>query len=233
MQSWLEQVLQEQYSFVKCLKRSEAAELTVLEHNQLHKKILKRSFTGNPEVYQKLLTLHHHNMPEILEVVHTGERVTVLEEYIDGVTLFDLLHENLCTEKAAKALVSSLCDVLTLLHTHHIVHRDIKPQNTMIDKAQTVKLIDFDSARLYKPFYPQDTEYLGTPGYAAPEQYGDTQTDGRTDIFSLGILMNEMLTGKKPTEQLYSGKLGRVIEKCIQVSPEKRFQDAAQLKRSL
>lgn len=233
MQSWLESVLQEQYQFVKRLRRTEKNEILVLEHKTLHKRIIKRTVAGNFEVYRKLLLLRHNNMPEILEVAEAGEKTIILEEYIDGVTLYELLQDTNYTEQSVKSLASTLCDVLSLLHAHKIVHRDIKPENIMIDNDQTVKLIDFDSARIYKPYYTGDTEYLGTAGYAAPEQYEETQTDMRADIFSLGILMNVMLTGKTPSVQLHTGKLRRVIEKCIQVSPDKRFQTVIELKRNL
>ena len=106
-------------------------------------------------------------------------------------------------------------------------------ESELENNTHTLKLIDFDSARLIKPCYPNDTEYLGTVGYAAPEQYGEVQTDTRADIYSMGILMNELLTKKRPSELLYPGKLQKVIVKCIQVSPDKRFQTAEKLKRSL
>lgn len=230
---WLEQVLKEQYQFVTCLRNTDKNEIVVLEHKTLKKRIIKRSFSGNSEVYKKLLTLKHKNMPEILEVTEFEDKTLVLEEYIDGITLFELIQDELYNEKTVKSLVSELCDVLSLLHIHKIVHRDIKPENIMIDNSQTVKLIDFDSARIYKMYYPRDTEYLGTVGYAAPEQYDESATDTRADIFSLGVLMNVMLTGKNPSVQLHHGKLQNIIEKCIQVSPDKRFQTAEELKRSL
>lgn len=233
MHTWLENVINEQYQFVKRLRNTEKNEIVVLEHKTLGKRIIKRTFSGNTEVYRRLLTLKHKNMPEILEVAESEGKVTVLEEYINGVTLFELLQDELYTEKSVKSLVLELCDILSLLHSHKIVHRDIKPENIMIDNSQTVKLIDFDSARIYKPYYPRDTEYLGTAGYAAPEQYDETATDTRADIFSVGVLMNVMLTGKTPSVQLHNGKLQKVIEKCIQVSPDKRFQTAEKLKRSL
>ncbi|MBQ8905971.1 MAG: serine/threonine protein kinase [Ruminococcus sp.] len=231
---WLEGILKEQYQFIGCLRNTEKTEIIVLEHKTLHKRLIKRTFTGrNDEVYQKLLTLKHKGFPEILEVTESEGKIIVLEEYIDGVTLFDLIQDELYTEKAVIHLVSELCDTLSLLHSYNIIHRDIKPDNIMIDKNQTVKLIDFDSARIYKPYYPRDTEYLGTVGYAAPEQYDTTATDSRADIFAVGVLMNVMLTGKSPSAQLYHGKLQKVIEKCVQISPDKRFQTADELKRSL
>lgn len=225
MHNWLESVLKEEYQFIRRLRNTDKTKIVVLEHKTLHKRIIKRTFTGNAEVYLKLLMLKHRNMPEIYEVTEHNGKVTVLEEYIEGVTLFELLQDELYTEKAVRALVSELCNVLSLLHTHNIVHRDIKPENIMIDDAHTVKLIDFDSARIYKPYYPRDTEYLGTVGYAAPEQYDESATDTRADIFSLGVLMNVMLTGKNPSVQLYQGKLQKVIEKMYSGITRQAFSD--------
>lgn len=223
----------EEYQFVKRIKHNEKSEIVLLEHKTLHTRVIRRTFSGNAEVYKALLNHKIKNIPQIIDVIEDDDKVAVLEEYIDGVTLSELLQEELYNEKSVKKLISELCGVLAILHGHNIIHRDIKPENIMIDKAQTVKLIDFDSARIYKPYYPKDTEYLGTVGYAAPEQYGDTQTDSRTDIYAVGVLMNVMLTGKTPSVQLYSGSLGKVIEKCIQVNPDKRYQTADELKKAL
>lgn len=233
MHEWLETILKEQYQFVTCLRKTEKNEIIILEHKTLHKRIIKRTFLGNPEAYRKLLTLKHKNMPEILEVVEFEDKIIVLEEYIDGVTLLDLINENLYKENQVKKLISELCDVLSFLHSFNIIHRDIKPENVMIENStQILKLIDFDSARIYKKYYPRDTEYLGTVGYAAPEQYGGV-SDRRTDIKQVGELMKVMLTGETSDKIPYSGKLADVIAKCIHISPDKRFQTAEELKRSL
>lgn len=233
MHDWLEQVLKEQYQFVTCLRKTEKNEIVILEHKTLHKRIIKRTFIGNPEAYRKLLTLKHKNMPEILEVAEFEDKIIVLEEYIDGVTLLDLINENLYKENQVKKLVRELCDILTYIHSFNIIHRDIKPENIMIENGtQILKLIDFDSARIYKKYYPRDTEYLGTKGYAAPEQYGGV-SDRRTDIKQVGELMKVMLTGETSDKIPYSGKLADVIAKCIHISPDKRFQTAEELKRSL
>lgn len=233
MHEWLETVLKEQYQFVTRLRNTKKNEIVVLEHKILKKRIIKRTFSGNSEVYRKLLTLKHKNMPEILEVVEFEDKILVLEEYIDGVTLLDLINENLYKENQVKKLISELCDVLSFLHSFNIIHRDIKPENVMIENStQILKLIDFDSARIYKKYYPRDTEYLGTVGYAAPEQYGGV-SDRRTDIKQVGELMKVMLTGETSDKIPYNGKLADVIAKCIHISPEKRFQTAQELKRSL
>ena len=233
MHEWLETVLKEQYQFVTCLRKTEKNEIVILEHKTLHKRIIKRTFIGNPEAYRKLLTLKHKNMPEILEVVEFEDKILVLEEYIDGVTLFDLINENLYKENQVKKLVRELCDILSFLHSFNIIHRDIESENVMFENStQILKLIDFDSARIYKKYCPRDTEYLGTVGYAAPEQYGGV-SDRRTDIKQVGELMKVMLTGETSDKIPYNGELADVIAKCIHISPDKRFQTAKELKRSL
>lgn len=223
----------EEYNFVKRIKQNEKSEIVLLENKASHSRVIKRTFFGNAEVYKALLNHRIGGIPKIFDITEKEDTVTVFEEYIDGMTLSTLLQEELYNEKSVRKFISELCDILSILHGHNIIHRDIKPENIMIDKAQNVKLIDFDSARIYKPYYPKDTEYLGTVGYAAPEQYGDTQTDSRTDIYAVGVLMNVLLTGKTPSVQLYSGSLGNVIEKCIQVNPDKRYQTTEELKKAL
>lgn len=223
----------EEYKFVKRIKSNEKSEIILLEHRESRVRIIKRTFYGNPEVYKALLYHRIDSIPKIFHVSENDNKVIVFEEYIDGITLSELLQEELYNEKSVRKIICELCDTLAILHGHNIIHRDIKPENIMIDKKQNFKLIDFDSARIYKPYYPKDTEYLGTVGYAAPEQYGDTQTDSRADIYSVGVLMNVLLTGKPPTVQLYSGDMGKVIEKCIQVNPDKRYQTTEELKKAL
>lgn len=233
MHDWLESVLAEQYQFSNRIRNTEKGEIIILKHKTLNKRIVKRIFTGQSEVYRKLLTLKHINMPEILEVAEFEDKVLVLEEYIDGITLLDAINENLYKENQVKKLVSNLCDILSFIHSYNIIHRDIKPENIMIENdTQTLKLIDFDSARIYKKCYPRDTEYIGTKGYAAPEQYGGV-SDIRTDIKQVGELMKVMLTGKTSVESPYNGELADIIAKCIHISPDRRFQTAEELKRSL
>lgn len=233
MHEWLEQVLSEQYLFVTCLHKTEKSEVVVLEHKQLKKRIIKRIFTGQSEVYHKLLTRKHIHIPEVLEESKYDNKSLILEEYIDGITLSDLINENLYKENQVIKLVCELCDALSFLHSYDIIHRDIKPENIMIENgSQILKLIDFDSARIYKKYYPRDTEYLGTVGYAAPEQYGGV-SDVRTDIKQVGELMKVMLTGETSDKISYNGELADIIAKCIHISPDKRFQSAEELKESL
>lgn len=79
----------------------------------------------------------------------------------------------------------------------------------------------------------KDTRTVGTIGYAAPEQYGEAQSDARTDIYGLGIMMNVMLTGKHPVNEMAAGKMGNIIEKCIMVNPNKRYKNVMEVKEKL
>ena len=112
------------------------------------------------------------------------------------------------------------------------VHRDIKPENIILRGADAI-LIDFDAARLYKPEHEADTQILGTTGFAAPEQYGLSQTDIRTDIYAMGVLINVMLTGEHPSKRLAEGRMGRVVEHCTRVNPQKRYKNVLRLMGAL
>ena len=158
--------------------------------------------------------------------------VAVLEEYIQGDSLAFLLTGAHLTSQEARGITMQLCNALWVLHSLGAVHRDIKPENVIIRGSQAV-LIDFDASRIFKGGISHDTQILGTTGYAAPEQYGITQTDQRADIYSLGVLLNIMLTGKHPSRELASGRLGRIVQKCTMVNPEKRYKNVLYLMEAL
>ena len=131
-------------------------------------------------------------------------------EYVDGITLEDRLQQspgNRLAVQDALSVVYQLCDVLDYLHhqTPPIIFRDLKPGNIMLTAQGEVKLIDFGIARFFKQGKAQDTVSLGTPGYAPPEQHGrGGQTDARSDVFSLGVLLHQLLTGHDPTTTIFS-----------------------------
>ncbi|MCH5303479.1 MAG: serine/threonine protein kinase [Ruminococcus sp.] len=231
--SWIEKVLDEKYQLVKVLKNTDKTKIFVLRNKELGKELVKRFVDGSGEVYSVLQTLFHPNISNVYEAFKSETGVVVLEEYIDGQTVAEYLKDNLYTPSGVKAIIGSLCDALDFLHSNKIIHKDIKPENVMIDNNGVVRLIDFDAARIYKPYQSEDTKILGTTGFAAPEQYGLNQTDDRTDIYALGVLMNVMLTGEPPERKLYNGKLRKVIVKCTQSIPDNRYQNAKELKRNL
>ena len=145
-----------------------------------------------------------------------------------GDTLAELLTGAKLTEKEARQVTMQLCQALHVLHSMGAVHRDVKPENVILRGSDAV-LIDFDAARIYKDESESDTQVLGTTGFAAPEQYGIFQSDERADIFSLGVLLNIMLTGKHPSREMAAGKMGRIVRKCTMTAPEQRYQSARAL----
>ena len=129
----------------------------------------------------------------------------------------------------------SLCDILSPLHRNDppLIHRDIKPSNIIITENSEVYLVDFDASRLYDKTVERDTELLGTEAYAAPEQYGFLQSDSRTDIYALGVLMREMITGTAEKGHHSCGSLENIIKKCTNIDPENRFQSTVDLRHEL
>lgn len=183
-------------------------------------------------MYRKLLSVSCPNLPKIMEVAEQNGMVAVLEEYIQGDSLAFLLAGACLTPAEARKITFQLCNALWVLHSLGAVHRDIKPENVIVRGSEAV-LIDFDASRIFKNGTNQDTQILGTTGYAAPEQYGITQTDERADIYSLGVLLNIMLTGKHPSKELASGRLGRIVQKCTMVNPKKRYKSVLYLMEAL
>lgn len=213
---------------VRLLKRGARGSVTLLRHRSTGKRYIFRRFTGSAEVYRKLLTVDCPYLPRIEEVAEQDGQVAVLEEYVQGDTLAELLMGARLTEREARQVTMQLCQALHVLHSMGAVHRDVKPENVILRGSDAV-LIDFDAARIYKDESESDTQVLGTTGFAAPEQYGIFQSDERADIFSLGVLLNIMLTGKHPSREMAAGKMGRIVRKCTMTAPEQRYQSARAL----
>ena len=221
-----------EYETVKTIKNSERGCVSLLQNKQNGTRFIFRHYQGSGEVYRKLLSVSCRNLPKIMEAAEQDGMVAVLEEYIQGDSLAFLLAGACLTPAEARKITFQLCNALWVLHSLGAVHRDIKPENVIVRGSEAV-LIDFDASRIFKSGTNQDTQILGTTGYAAPEQYGITQTDERADIYSLGVLLNIMLTGKHPSRELASGKLGRIVQKCTMVNPEKRYKNVLYLMEAL
>lgn len=232
--TWLLQALQEHFTVVQLLKESPRGSVRLIRHKATGQRFILRQFTGNAEVYRKLLHYSCKNLPQTLEVAQDGEQNLILEEYIQGDTLSFLLKDALFSPKETRRIVAQICRALWALHSMDAVHRDVKPENVILRGSEAI-LIDFDAARLHKsePDHETDTQILGTTGFAAPEQYGLSQTDVRSDIYSLGILINVMLTGQHPSKQLARGRLGRIVGRCTHVNPQKRYQNVLRLMEAL
>src|SRR6266487_940859 len=153
-----------------------------------------------------LADLLHPNLPRIYEHFTENDRSYLVMDYIEGQTVEEHLEQvgggPLPVDQVIK-WAEQLCDVLNYLHTHQppIIFRDLKPANIMLSESGHIYLIDFGIARIFKPGKQHDTVALGSPGYAAPEQYGKAQSTPRSDIYSLGALLHHLLTGIDPSEQ--------------------------------
>lgn len=226
-ESLLEAVTTE-YDTLHVLKRSPRGTVSVVRHKKSGTRYVFRRYSGSGEVYRRLLPVLCPHLPQIMEVAEQDGQTAVLEEYVQGDTLAELLTGAKLTEKEARQVTMQLCQALHVLHSMGAVHRDVKPENVILRGSDAV-LIDFDAARIYKDESESDTQVLGTTGFAAPEQYGIFQSDERADIFSLGVLLNIMLTGKHPSREMAAGKMGRIVRKCTMTAPEQRYQSARAL----
>lgn len=193
--------------------------------------VLKYISKESAMIYQSLKTVQHRNLVHILFVAEGSKNALVVMEYVSGITLADYCEEKgTVSEEESLDIVQQILEGLCVIHQQKLVHRDINPHNIIKSFDGVVKIIDFDIGRTYKEKQGRDTEFLGTAGYAAPEQFGFLQSDARTDIYGVGVVLNVMLTGKFPNEHCYGkGKMGKVIQKCTQVEPKLRYQSAEKL----
>lgn len=187
------------------------------------------------DVYQQLTQISVINLPHIYEVIAKDNECIIIEEYIHGETLSQKISAKALSPQTAVELMLSLCQALKILHTCEppIIHRDIKPDNIMISNDGVLKLMDFNIARTYTSNQTKDTEYMGTAGFAAPEQFGFQQTDVRTDIYSCGVLYNYLLTQNMPTDIMAPSPYAAIIRKCISLDPKDRYQSIFELEQTL
>ena len=201
---------------------------------QLYVKKHRRSHA--PAVYQQLLAKPVAGMPVLYGVWQEDAGLTVIEEYIPGCTLEEILtEEGPLPEKEIIAIGQALCGILRELHSRKpaIIHRDIKPGNIIRQRDGRIVLLDLSAAKPENPWQSRDTVLIGTPGYAAPEQYGFSASTVQTDLYALGVLLNVLRTGAMPWERLADGRLRRIIDRCMKLAPKDRYMDARELGAAL
>ncbi|GAC1308252.1 MAG: hypothetical protein NVSMB27_45940 [Ktedonobacteraceae bacterium] len=200
----------------------------------------------NREV-EYLSQLKHDHIPHIHDHFTDPDHWYVVMDYIEGETLEDQLkkaHRGRFSTQKVLDIGIVLCDVLGYLHAQRppIVFRDVKPANIMLTKTGRIYLIDFGIARHYTSGQTRDTAPLGSPGYAAPEQYGKAQTTAQTDIYGLGATLQTLLTGKEPLELLVGGaspdrripkKLQTLLTSMLERDASQRPQSADEVKQPL
>ena len=180
-----------------------------------------------------LAKLSHPNIVTVHDFGEIGGLFYIVMEYVDGVNLRDLLREGKLEPKQALAIVPPICDALQFAHDKGIVHRDIKPENLLLDKDGRVKIADFGIASLMGAA----GEIAGTPPYMAPEQNG-ANIDHRADIYALGVVLYEMLTGQRPDKELIAPsrkvqidvRLDEMVLRALEKEPERRYQTASEFR---
>lgn len=188
---------------------------------------------------QMLALLHHPNLPKVTDFFTENGKHYIVMEFVEGDTLEDILGRRgqPVSEAEARGWTAQLCDVLGYLHRQNppVIFRDLKPANIMLTPQGQLMLIDFGIARFFKAGKPGDTLVMGTPGYAAPEQHGKGQTDGRSDVYSLGVLLHYVLTGHDPAATPFalppvrqlnpqvSSAMAQAITRSTEMQPTQRF----------
>jgi formylglycine-generating enzyme required for sulfatase activity/tRNA A-37 threonylcarbamoyl transferase component Bud32 len=196
-----------------------------------------------------LARLSHPNLPRVIDRFEEEGKQFLVMEYVEGQTLRQALaaRGGRATLDEARDWATQLCAVLGYLHSQNppIIYRDLKPSNVMLRPDGRLALIDFGIARFYKPGQAADTAIYGTVGYAAPEQYGEGQTDPRSDIYALGVLLFHTLTGYDVTSTPFRlpplgqlrpdapGELARLLARATAMEPADRFASIADLSAAL
>ena len=186
----------------------------------------------NIEIYKILKNRQIKGIPKVYEIIEDEKELIIIEEYIHGLTL-DKKYNKTDVE-TVKKIMEQLCNILKQLHNMNppIIHRDIKPTNIMVSNDDVVYLVDFNISREYDENQSVDTVIMGTQGYASPEQCGFAQTDCRSDIYSIGMLMkNILMVDEYPDKE--TKRLKRIIDKCTSIDPGKRYKNIEKLEQAL
>ncbi len=233
--------LEAQYSVVSCLKDGER-QVFLIQDQSGWPAILKIQPTGREDAlkqeYNLLQELRHPQIPRPLSYVEWKDKEYLIREYVEGISLYEqVTAQGPMSFAKVRSSALSLCQVLHYLHSQHppVICRDVKPQNVILDPAGRCHLIDLGTARHHRPEKQGDTVFMGTQMTAPPEQFGYQQTDQRSDIYSLGILMRFLFTGSfEPVASDTSSKvLERIIRRCTAFDPKNRFSSIQKVSRAL
>ena len=236
-----------EYSFESCLRKDpeDQKELYLLRRKADGVRALLRITKDNPhedamEEAKVLDRLDHPGIPKVFSCYEENGKNYLVREYIEGRTLHEIVSARGCfSAEDIFGIAKKLAEILCYLHaqTPPVIHRDIKPQNIVLGRNGSIYLIDFGIAREQKRQRRQDTSIILTLDYASPEQYGFEQTTPLSDIYSLGVVMLYLATGRTIRSDLESqitnNRLRELIEECIAFNPNARIQSATELLKRL
>ena len=211
---------------------NESHKVYLVQHQDTHKIYVKKIL----DVYNiRVYTFLFHNpipgIPRIIDFYEENNQLTLIEEYISGCSLQEKIHSGVLTLPDVLKYLTDICNILEQLHSLNppIIHRDIKPSNLIVTNYNHIVLLDFNAAKQFYSGASCDTILLGTQGYAAPEQYGFASSTPQTDIYSVGIVLREMISILKQPPKYLSA----IADKCTQMNPSERYRSASELKRDI
>lgn len=245
---YLPEDMQEHWTVYECLKESEDSStflvketvtgiLCVLKWGRNRQAEFLRN---EMEIMEKMADRKLSGVPKAYRIFEENGEVYLVREYIEGMSLAQMVLQKGGISEAEICRISrKICQTAEQFQNpdEPMIHRDIKPENIVVTPGGEVVFIDFGTMRSYKKDGSRDTFVVGTRGTAAPEQYGYTQTDQRTDVYAIGQTMLYMVSESYEMNQLsecaVSRRMKKIIEKACSFEPDKRYGDAAQLRRAV
>lgn len=245
---YLPEDMQEHWTVYECLKESEDSStflvketatgiLCVLKWGRNRQAEFLRN---EMEIMKKMADRKLSGIPKAYRIFEENGEVYLVREYIEGMSLAQMILQKGGISEAEICRISrKICQTAEQFQNpdEPMIHRDIKPENIVVTPGAEVVFIDFGTMRSYKKDGSRDTFVVGTRGTAAPEQYGYTQTDQRTDVYAIGQTMLYMVSESYEMNQLsecaVSRRMKKIIEKACSFEPDKRYGDAAQLRRAV
>ena len=242
---YLPEDMQEHWTVYECLKESEDSStflvketatgiLCVLKWGRNRQAEFLRN---EMEIMEKMADRKLSGIPKTYRIFEENGEVYLVREYIEGMSLAQMVLQKGGISEAE--ISRKICQTAEQFQNpdEPMIHRDIKPENIVVTPGGEVVFIDFGTMRSYKKDGSRDTFVVGTRGTAAPEQYGYTQTDQRTDVYAIGQTMLYMVSESYEMNQLsecaVSRRMKKIIEKACSFEPDKRYGDAAQLRRAV
>lgn len=240
IQPSLPEKLAEKYTMLSCLKYSESKQIYLIEEKGSENRCILKCADGDyePLLRKECLILKRAGStircPAVISYTKLNGTGYLIREYIAGKTIKELIEKQKVSETEVYRIISGVCENLEKLHALEppVIMRDIKPENIVVSAGECI-IIDFDAAREWKEDSDSDTEYIGTRATAAPEQFGYSQTDRRTDIYAVGMLMTYMLTEEYNVSKIRQKKAKCIVKKCTQFSPDQRYKSASAVREAI